>query len=504
MIQKKHKIALFAAFLGISQVLAQQPTGLRIEERMLREPSDFYYVDLKRVQENKRELPVGVFDSGTGGLTVFNAIVTYDQHDNLTGALGADGVPDFEREDFVYLADQANMPYGNYAAVGKTDLLREHILKDAQFLLSDRYYAADGTLRSDKRPAKALVIACNTGTAYGKTDIEQYLQNAKADVKVIGVIDAGAKGALDLFQRTDHGTIGVFATAGTVSSGGYARAIERLRREGGYTGDIQVVSQGGVGLAEAIDEDRNYIDRQATAPRPDYKGPNVAGTKLLIDKQLLDIYGFDFSYHHMLCDANNPLDCSQMQINSAENYVRYHLVSMLEQMRLVQRPQPLKVLILGCTHYPYMQETIQQVLGELRDYKTDEVYRYRHLIGESVTLIDPAYNTAGELYDYLHGQHLLNHWGTLRNTEFYISVPNPAAQGVQLENDGKRFTYDFKYGRTAGEPTQWVLNTPFSKQNIPTDVAERLARQIPAVWTLIRHFNDKNPKAQGLREEERL
>ena len=56
-----------------------------------------------------RKLPIGVFDSGIGGLTVLEAILKLDQHHNDTGAPGADGVPDFAGERFVYLGDQANM-----------------------------------------------------------------------------------------------------------------------------------------------------------------------------------------------------------------------------------------------------------------------------------------------------------------------------------------------------------------------------------------------------------
>lgn len=63
----------------------------------------------------QKSLPIGVFDSGTGGLTVLEAMLSLDAFNNETGAPGPDGKPDFSREYFQYLADQANMPYGNYA-----------------------------------------------------------------------------------------------------------------------------------------------------------------------------------------------------------------------------------------------------------------------------------------------------------------------------------------------------------------------------------------------------
>jgi hypothetical protein len=114
-----------------------------------------------------RTLPVGVFDSGVGGLTVLEALKTFDMHDNASGNPGADGLPDFANERFVYFGDQANMPYGNYGTVGKTDFLRELVLKDAAFLLGRRWRAnATSEPRMDKPPVKAIVIACNTATAY--------------------------------------------------------------------------------------------------------------------------------------------------------------------------------------------------------------------------------------------------------------------------------------------------------------------------------------------------
>ncbi len=73
-------------------------------------PSSFVAADYRA---DLRDLPIGVFDSGVGGLTVLEAIKAHDRHHNLTGADGADGVPDFAGERFVYFGDQANMPYGN-------------------------------------------------------------------------------------------------------------------------------------------------------------------------------------------------------------------------------------------------------------------------------------------------------------------------------------------------------------------------------------------------------
>ncbi|MFN8612738.1 MAG: Asp/Glu/hydantoin racemase [Vulcanimicrobiota bacterium] len=474
------KKSLLLLFLGLSGLAYAED----VRHSILANPASPYFVDFARYPKADPSLPVGVFDSGTGGLTVLNAIVQYDEHNNRSGEVGPDGKPDFASEDMIYLADQANMPYGNYPGVGKTDLLLEHILKCAQFLLGNRYYA-DGP-RSDKKPIKAMVIACNTATAYGFSSIVDLLKQAPSDLKVIGVIDAGSRAALSSLRPDEDGSIGIFATAGTVSSNGYVHSIEKLRKQMGYTGQLQTYSQGGVGLAEAIDEEPDYIDHKASTVRKNYRGPTV-------DKALLPYYGFDQSGGKMLCEG----DCLQM--NASENYARFHIVSLVEQMRQTPGARPLKALILGCTHYPYVQETIARTLDELRAQD-----RYKGLIADQVVLIDPSVNTARELYTYLHEQKLENSSGSLDNAEFYISVPNPEVRGVQLEANGGRFTYDYKYGRTAGQDLAYVRNTPFSKANISEDVAARLRSQIPAVFRLIQHFDQSSPKTAYLKPAERL
>lgn len=479
------KKSLLLLLASTTLVLAEPASRQDIVQSILANPGSPFYVDLAHYPRGEAGLPVGVFDSGTGGLTVLNAIVEFDEHDNQSGAEGADGIPDLQKEDFVYLADQANMPYGNYPSAGKTDLLLEHILKCARFLLGPNYYG-DGP-RQDKKPIKAMVIACNTATAYGKEQVERLLRQGGSDLKVIGVIDAGSRGALSTLRRDEDATIAIFATAGTVASGGYVRALDRLRSELGYTGQIQTISHGGVGLAEAIDEEPNFLDRQARSPRSQYRGPAVTG-------DLLPYYRFDRSDGHLLDDG-----CGCLQINSADNYVRYHMVAMLEAMRTQPRALPLKTMILGCTHYPYVRQTITQVLGELRQ---DD--RYQGLIAPQVELVDPSRNTARELYDYLQQHKLANFQGSLRNSEFYISVPNPEVPGVALEGGGSRFTYDYKYGREAGQDREFVRVTPFSRANIPQEVAQRLKAQIPAVFSLIEAFDRTNPKTAYLRPEQRF
>tara|TARA_R110002051_G_scaffold126663_2_gene200301 strand:+ start:12096 stop:13640 length:1545 start_codon:yes stop_codon:yes gene_type:complete len=465
----------------------------------------FYYIDFKNYPSDDKSLPIGVFDSGIGGLTVLNAIVNYDQNQNRTHQKGNDGIIDFEKETFIYLGDQANMPYGNYSEVDKLDLLNEHIIKDTQFLLGNKYYsnADDVSVNIDKKPVKVIVIACNTATAYGKENIEIFLKRAKANIKVIGVIDAGVRGALEKMQKNEDGIIGVLATAGTVSSKGYHNTIIKFKDELGYKGNIEVFSQGGVGIAEAVDEDLDYFDKHLKKPRKNYKGPSFDGD-IKISKTLLDIYNFDFDDSKMLCDSKKADDCSIIQINDAENYVRYHLVTLLEKIRRSNTKNKLKSIILGCTHYPYLTIEINNVLKEIYNYKNKKGnYLYRSYMVEHIQLIDPAINTAKELYDYLNQKSMFNLNGKINDSEFYISVANKNNKNNKIdEND--RFPYDYKYGRNVGEIQEYTKIIPFSRDNISNDILIRFQEQIPYVFKLIKNFNRENEKTKDLKANTKI
>ncbi len=460
-----------------------------IEWSMLSDSSSFYFIDAANYDAANPELPIGVFDSGTGGLTVLDVLIQSDQFKNGQLFQNADGIPDFTTEQFIYLADQANMPYGNYYATNKSDLLVEHVLKDVQFLLGTSYYptAHSTQVNRDKMPVKAIVIACNTATAYAVDAIRKFFKVANLNIPVIGVIDAGAKGVLETFELHESGTIGVFATVGTVASKGYERTILTMKDALGYTGDIQIVNQGGHGIAEAVDEENDYYNPTATQPRANYRGPSLDHTEYTIDKALMDVYNFDFDEGQMLCDAQNIDDCQVLQINSPENYIRYHLVSMLEKIRQNPSSPPLKAIVLGCTHYPFLKKEIEMVLAELYEYKENGAYRYRANMVEHIRLVDPSENVAQELYTYLNQNQLQNQSGALKNSQFYISVPNEDNAGVELD-EFSRFTYEYKYGRNAGEIQEYVKVVPFSKENISVDTRNRIKGMIPKTFDLINSF----------------
>jgi glutamate racemase len=129
-------------------------------------------------------LPIGIFDSGVGGLTVYRAL-----HEHLPN------------EHFVYLGDTARVPYGTKSLA----TVERYAVENAQFL------AAHGI--------KLLVVACNTASALALPAIRQAL-----DIDVVGVIGPGARAAV---ASSSGKRIGVIATESTVQSGAYTQAIQK-------------------------------------------------------------------------------------------------------------------------------------------------------------------------------------------------------------------------------------------------------------------------------------
>jgi glutamate racemase len=130
--------------------------------------------------------PIGVFDSGLGGLTVLQAI---------RARLPA--------ESTVYLGDTARVPYGPKAE----DTIRRYACEATDFLVA--------------RGVKSIVVACNTATARALPDIV-----ARAGVPVLGVVEPGGSAAA---ATSRNGRIGVIGTRGTISSRAYHDVIHRLR-----------------------------------------------------------------------------------------------------------------------------------------------------------------------------------------------------------------------------------------------------------------------------------
>jgi hypothetical protein len=299
----------------------------------------------------------------------------------------------------------------------------------------------------------------------------------------------------------EEGCVAIFATAGTVSSNGYVDTFRDLQREGEYTGDVDVFQQAGIGIAGAVDGASEYIMQGTEAPRDGYKGPSEIRPEARIDLSILPRYDFEWGGGAMLYegDRENPRN---LQINSVRNYIAYHVVSLMERIRVSSDAKPLKVVILGCTHYPFYTDVFAEELERLFGYQEEGVFIYRPFLAEAVVIIDPAENTARELYAYLAQKRMFDD-GDLCRSEFYVSVPNVLNDGIAVDGVGN-FTYAYKYGRESGVVQEYVKRVPFSRWAIPDAVVQRLAEKIPSVYRLLTCFTEDNPKTAYLGEEKRF
>lgn len=425
-----------------------------------------FSADLKALKQGpNRDLPIGVFDSGIGGLTVLEALLSQDEVDNRSGTPGPDGVPDLAGERFLYLGDQANMPYGSYAAAGGTDFLRELILKDAVFLLGRRYRpGAAAKPRFDKPPVKALVIACNTATAYGLEDLRAALKGWGLDIPVIGVVEAGAEAVAELLPKDGHApSVGVMATVGTCASGAYPAAIAAAAARRGKVAPA-VVQQGSVGLAGAIEGNPAFVTTASIRPVA-YQGPALDGKLAWVGGLQPD---------HLLGGT----------LNAVQGYVRFDVAGLLSGFR-EQQPQapPLGMVVLGCTHFPLVQRDIAEALGRARDYQEAGGERpFAARIAAQVALVDPAAQTAKALRRELGAKGLRRRSPAPPTVQgFYLSVPRPVQPEVRLGADGG-LDNDYRLGRPPGRlDVEDTCVVPLTPVNLP-ESSRSLVRALPKVW----------------------
>ncbi len=132
--------------------------------------------------------PIGVFDSGIGGLTVVKSIDSFLPNENI-----------------IYFGDTARVPYGSKS----NSTVIEYSLQNANFL--------------SKKNVKLIVVACNTASSIALDELRK-----KFNVPIIGMIEPGAKAAI---KKTKNGNIGVIGTESTVSNKAYSQTLLKLNPE---------------------------------------------------------------------------------------------------------------------------------------------------------------------------------------------------------------------------------------------------------------------------------
>ena len=233
-------------------------------------------------------LPIGVFDSGLGGLTVAREIARALPHESI-----------------LYLGDTARCPYG------PRDLaeVRRFVLEIGSWLTH--------------RGVKLIVVACNTATAAGLA-----LAQRAFDVPVIGVVEPGARAAV---MATVNRRVGVIGTVGTIESGAYSRAVRAL--DAGVT----VFSAATPRFVDIVEEGLR-------------RGPG-------------------------------PLETWMSE--TAEVFIRPSFFEIGRDYLDPLKRSGIDTLVLGCTHFPLLSASIQQV------------------VGPSVRLISSAEETAREVAETL-------------------------------------------------------------------------------------------------------
>jgi glutamate racemase len=164
-----------------------------------------FILSLKMCESEPSLRPIGVFDSGTGGLTVVRALRDLLPH-----------------EDIFYIGDTARLPYG-----GKSkSTIERYSIEISGLLLAEN--------------AKMIVVACNTSSSLAISKLQELLK-----VPVVGVITPGARAAV---KETQIGHVGVIGTKSTIQSGAYERAIHALNS------GIRVTSQACPLLVPLVEE----------------------------------------------------------------------------------------------------------------------------------------------------------------------------------------------------------------------------------------------------------
>jgi glutamate racemase len=246
------------------------------------------------------ESPIGVFDSGVGGLTVLKALAAELPH-----------------EHFVYLGDTARLPYGTKSP----ETVARYAVQAAEALL--------------EYGVKCLVIACNTASSVGLRAIREHIE----DIPVAGVIEPGAEAAC---SASKSGHIAVIATEGTVRGGAYQEAILRLRAGARI---VALPTQLFVALAEeglhkgpiADDVARHYLDPLFNSPASPCSGAGASAPSDTPAPQCPDTLVLGCTHFPMLADAIRAAAGPNVRIVDSAATTARSVREMLDRQRLTRQ-----------------------------------------------------------------------------------------------------------------------------------------------------------------------
>ena len=228
--------------------------------------------------ESASAAPLGVFDSGVGGLTVVRALREL-----------------LPNESIVYLGDTARVPYGSKSP----DTIRRFAVEDAQFLIA--------------RGVKAVIVACNTATAHALPLLE-----ATFRVPVIGVLEPGVEATL---ADANCQRVGIIGTAGTIRSCAYQHRLA-MRRP-----DLQIHAVATPLLAPFVEE--GWVDHAST------KMVLREYLKPLIEKGI-DTLVLGCTHYPLLVPAIRKVVGQRVRLVDSASTCAAHVKTRLEQMKLLR------------------------------------------------------------------------------------------------------------------------------------------------------------------------
>ena len=458
---------------------------LPIAQKALTDTASVYYIGADRYPQDISGLPIGVLDCSVNGFEVVERLLTLDCFDNITGKPEPDGIIDFGGENIQFLSDRANGPYGGYIEVGSLDFLKEQVLSNTIFLMSDDYFnlAGDEYRSGFKEPVKMIIVSSPVADLRVLPDINNFLEQSGIGVKAIGVVEAGIREAVSDVDEDGNLCVGVLFAPDGVSSIEYESMIRKS--VGNTGGKVQVLNQEAVGLDAAIKGDTAYVDTTAVVARDSYAGPVAGVSYNNIDMSLFDRYGFDTQDNALLYVRKG--DLSGVQLNSVENYARFHLVSMIERHRRSGSRVPISSIILADGSYAQIRDILEEVMDELYNYRRGGIYLYRSGISPDFRFIDPAECAAVEAYKILRNDRNLALRGELTRLESFITMPSASLPEDALNPDGT-MKDDYKYGRQCGSEDLTTKVVPFAPRYVTPEIMNYIERNNSEVYSLIRNY----------------
>lgn len=477
--------------LSVLSVSCKMDTGkedlAQIERKALYDTSSVFYGRFDRYPSDLSQLAIGVVDCSADGFSVLEKLLTADVYDNITGHHHADGIGDFAGENFQYLTDLANGPYVGYVMQDNWAYLHELLVKDALFLMGDSHYnlSVDDFKSGLKEQVKAIVYADDYMDMDGVDVLNRFLKRTGTGVVSVGVFRSAVEELAKSLNGKDEACVGILYPTDALNSREYELAVKEAAAAGGFSGTLQVYNQAAVGLSGAIRGEDKYLSPNSRKPRNDYAGPVIGLSYNNIDLSLMDRYNFNPSENGLLYTLSGA-SYGTLQLNSLENYVRYHLVSMVERHRRSGNRTPISSILLVDYRYGELLDVMEKVMKDLYDYKRDGIYLYHNSISRDFKFIVPLESTASALYALLRNSGILALSSTKSELRPFISVPAASLASEYADSTGA-LSPEFKFHRNTGTEYIYTKELPFAPRYLNNRTLISIETTTPLTYSLIRN-----------------